>query len=1352
MKIPDHDTARQLATLLLSIFTQMIRITPKYIILLVAFVLLQVRVGLGQCLPPTLVQASSTGIDSIAVQWLYFGDATGWEMELVPRGSTPTLAPTTGVITERQYVFHDLLPATSYTIFIRTVCIDGSMSEWNPVVLRTHIPQPSPCQFELPIKNNNCNQGLEAFQIAVHDTPGLLGDDVFLSSVEIIMEHSWPADIDLRLVSPSGVEVALSQNNGTVTDHYGDVTDTLCEAVTIFSDLACEAIGSSRPPFVGIFTPESPLFGVEDGTPANGIWSLSMCDRSDQDVGTLRYAQLVFEPLLCEIPRDILVKAVDARQVEVVWSSYEGCELTEVELTLQGDPTSIRTTSVPCDQEFVVIDDLEPNTAYDIYVLSNCLAGQKSPLSCPFTFTTACTEVSEVESFDQLTDCTPGCSFDCELSSIWSNSSETDDQDWLLWSRPTSTDDTGPSTGVFGGGSYIYVEASPDICAPQATALLESACVTVTSNAEQCDFSFWYHMYGAETGSLLLLANANEADSWDTIFHESGDQGNAWQNEVVSLQAYDGSAVRFQFVALTGDGSRSDIAIDQLEFRGSIATAAGYRYYQDLDQDGFGNEDFAFDLCTTVAPPSLVDVAGDCVDNNENINPDAEEIECNAIDENCNGFADDSPENNPIQYTATITDELCTTPGSGSVVLEVTAGSGPFSYLWSNDSTGSTLQGLTAGTYQCTIQDSEDCQIVTDAIEVEQVGGVSITLDSLMHASCNGKADGYVAVSAASGSAPYTFLWSDGHQNAEYPNVKAGSYTVWATDAMGCNSDSLEIIVPAEGSIEADISFMVSPSCFGATDGILQADALTGTSPHSYLWSSGEPTKLITSKAAGEYACTITDSEGCLTELTAVLVAPAQLTTTVVSQENVECNGGLTGSITTSVTGGQPPYTFAWSSGQKTDDIFDLEAGQYQLTVTDANACAAMTDTVTITQPTLLQAAVDSALFASCILSSDGYLSVLTEGGSGTYSYFWSAISADSAVVIEATPGTYNVTITDANNCKTTINNYQLAATNLPLTVQTNTVGTNLCANDAEVDIVAITTDGQLPIDYNWSSGQQQLVNSTTDTLPMLPAGIYQVTVTDAEGCIGISTPDTVTAATPLSIAVTVQHNALCYDDTDGMIDIATAGGSPPYNYNWSHGDSTSTTDQLPIGKYEVTITDANECELISQSISVNGPLPFEIEVATTPTGTGSSDGSITLTVNGATSPYSYGWPDGIAVSTANTAVNLDNGEYDITITDANMCDTIITIAVPILSSTNDAETEGIAIYPNPVTDYIHLVSKQAHIIDYDIYDVAGRSVPTKNSSTGSDIEINTEHWLPGIYIIVIHTASSRVTSRIVKT
>ncbi len=1308
----------------------------------------------AQCPPPTLVQVASATNSEISISWLYFGDEDGWEMELVRLGQSPTLNPTTPIIDERQYTFDDLAAATSYTIFIRTVCVDGSRSEWNPVSIRTHIPEPSPCLFTLPLKNNNCNQGLESFDIRVDGVEGQLGVDLFLSSVELILEHTWPADLDIRLSSPSGKEVVLSQNNGTVTDDYGDITGITCASTTMFSDLACEHIDDSRPPFIGSFVPETSLSLLEDETTANGIWKLLICDRSDQDVGFLKYIQLNFEPLLCETPPDILIKSIDANEVEVVWSAYDGCEVTtDIELSYHGDPPgTIRITQVPCNQLSVIIDNLEAGRDYDIYVLSNCSQGNASPLSCPFSFTTACTSVTLEESFDQMDICTAGCAFDCSLSGLWSNIEDIDDQDFIVWDRPTDTEDTGPRVGAFGGGSYIYMESSPDICSPQAIAVLNSECIEINSNAEECDMSFWYHMNGTDIGILALIINSNESNDWDTLFIASGDQGDMWHNTIVSLAAYNSTAAIFQFVGVTASGTRGDIAIDQIEFRGSQSQLGGYTYYQDLDQDGYGNEAFTLNICSTAPSPVFVTNSQDCDDNNDEINPEATEILCNSIDENCNGLDDDNPMGNPIEYTSEVTNDDCAQKGTGSIILEIVAGEPPFTYLWDNGSNTPDLMDIVAGTYQCVITDGEMCSMETEIFTVTEENNIGINISSMVAPSCFGQTDGNLTASAMGGMEPYMYTWSDGFMEAEHPNLAAGSYYVIANDSLGCLSDTFFVTLQADGAIEGDISFMLDIRCHGGGDGILRVDALSGVSPFSYIWETGEDTQQIGNLSSGNYTCTITDAQGCKAIVEAQMLEPTELISSIISQENVLCSGEHTGSIKTNIEGGKAPYSFAWSSGQATDDIFDLTAGDYQLTVTDANACTVVSEQVVISEPTLMEAVVDSALFAKCILSTNGYLSVQTVGGIPNYNYFWSSTDLDSFVLEDISPGIYSVTITDENNCKTTVNNFKLESEALPLEIILTTDGVNLCFNDQNVAIVASTSDAKAPIDYNWSSGNQTVTDHLSDTLTEVSAGRYTITVTDIEGCLGISDTLEIASGDPISVEILEKTNNTCHDDTVGILSVVGHGGASPYMYNWDSGQAGSVIDHLTTGNYIVTIIDNNGCTKVSQSISISSTPLFVIDAVIEPTHADMNIGSITLDILGGTPPYHIIWPDGIATEDNLEATELPAGEYNITISDVNECDTIFLAIVDLSNAVVDPSALDIEISPVPFSDILHLTSYDQVVTSYTIYNISGKKILTSQVLSPSRMtHIDTRSISAGVYFIAVRTPDVQAIFKVVK-
>lgn len=1291
----------------------------------------------GQCSPPTLVQVVESSSEHLILSWLYFDDADGYELELVPLGSSPTLQPTTPLITQKTYSFLDLTPATAYTIFIRTVCTENNVSEWNPVSVRTQIPQPSPCLFTLPIKNNNCSQGLESFDIAVTDTDGILGEDVFLSSVDLILEHTWPADLDIRLVSPSGKETILSQNNGTVTDNFGNISSNDCSEHTRFSDLACIPINHSSPPYLGSILPENPLYQLEDKSSANGIWSLKICDRSIQDIGLLKYFNLNFEPLLCELPRDILVKSINATTVEVVWEPFEGCSGTEIDLSLAGSPQgSINTTIINCETGTITIENLEPGTDYEIYITSNC-SGIQSPSSCPFNFTTACTEVTDVESFDRHELCTSGCSFDCEFVSSWFNTQE-DEQDWIIWHDKTNTDDTGPSEGVFDGGNYLYIESSPDICSPRATARLESSCYEILSNEMHCDFSFWYHMHGEDMGSLSLLAFANESPLADTLFSISGNQEDKWINRIISLDRYAGMAVTFMFVGTTGDGPRSDIALDQIELRGSIIRPEGFVYYQDIDLDGYGNAAFPINICNTNPSPNFVSNSEDCNDNDPSISPLATEIPCNNIDENCNGQDDDNPIGNTLNYEITAINDNCSNKGSGSITLENITGNPPFTFLWNTGDTSNNISNLNAGVYRCSITDGTNCTIETDDIFIGEDSEIDLNLTEILMASCSGKGDGKISVQGLNGLSPYSYNWItlDIINDGIIENITAGIYKVIATDANGCNSDTIEIEVVAQGEIEGDISFQLDVRCHGGNNGILKVDAISGTSPYSFDWNTGDTTSMIEDLTADLYSCTVTDKVGCQAVVFGEISEPDSMVSIIVSQENIDCFGENTGSINTDVIGGFPPYTFAWNTGEQSDDIFDLTKGKYQLTITDANACIVTSDTVTLTEPEELHVSVDSALAAECILSHDGYLSVEVKGGDENYNYFWSTNTQDTFALEGIPAGVYSVTVTDQNNCKATLSNYELNATSRPIAVDLMIAQDNICHNDSIGIIVANISHGHTPIDYNWSAGVNRVNNNLTDSLISLPAGTYKLSVTDAEGCIGVSDTIRLEEIPEIQFEILENIDNICFDDTLGLIEIdVLSGGVPPFQFQWSNGDTITKIENLATDKYKVTITDSNNCSFESQNISINSNPPievtYEIRDATGP----NADGRIELYISGGTPLYSIIWRDNIADANSLIAENLVAGEYQVTIIDNDECEITLDITLDMTNGINQNEF-SFNIHPNPTNSRLYIES-EISLLKIELYDVKGRIIKSFQPDALL-YSIDFQSFQSGVYVVKI--------------
>jgi hypothetical protein len=325
------------------------------------------------------------------------------------------------------------------------------------------------------------------------------------------------------------------------------------------------------------------------------------------------------------------------------------------------------------------------------------------------------------------------------------------------------------------------------------------------------------------------------------------------------------------------------------------------------------------------------------------------------------------------------------------------------------------------------------------------------------------------------------------------------------------------------------------------------------------------------------------------------LLVSSGVAATYVCGTNVSCNGANDGSINLTVTGGADctAYTFNWSNGATTEDVSNLRAGTYSVTVTDANGCST-SSSFTLTEPAQLLSSGVAATYVcghnvSCAGSNDGSINLTVTGGASctAYTYLWSN-GATTEDVSNLTAGNYSVTVTDANGCSTTSNFTLTEPDELrvrSITSATFECGYNISCNGASDGSIDLTPEGGatcVAYTYNWSNG------ATTEDLGGLTAGTYNVTVTDANGC---STTASITLTQPAllqssGIAATYAcgTNVSCNGANDGSINLTATGGADcrAYTFNWSNGATTEDVSNLTAGTYSVTVTDANGCSTTS--------------------------------------------------------------------------------------------------------------------------------------------------------------------------
>lgn len=516
--------------------------------------------------------------------------------------------------------------------------------------------------------------------------------------------------------------------------------------------------------------------------------------------------------------------------------------------------------------------------------------------------------------------------------------------------------------------------------------------------------------------------------------------------------------------------------------------------------------------------------------------------------------------NSPTQISlnTSTSPSSCGTANDGSVDLSVAGGAGGYSYAWSNGATTQDLSGVSEGTYSVTVTDANGCIATTSAV-VGQQSTLSASASS-SDVSCNGSNDGSLSASASGGNAPYTYLWSNGATTANVSNVAAGTYTVVITDVNGCTATaSATVSEPSTLFVNASASNI---GCNGASDGSISSGAQGGTAPYTYLWSNGATTSAIQGLSAGSYTVTVTDANGCTATASANVSEPSALSASTGSSD-VSCNGGNDGSLSVSASGGTAPYSYLWSNGATSANVSGVSAGNYGVTVTDANGCSA-TASANVSEPAALSA-VASATDASCSGVNNGSVDLSVSGGTVGYSFAWSN-GATTEDLSGVGVGSYGVTVTDANGCTATTSASVGAASSLSVSAAKGDVSCN-GGNDGSLS--ASASGGTAPYSYQWSNG------ATSANVSGVSAGTYTVTVTDNAGC---SATTTASVGEPAALSASASATNEGCDENDGTASVAVSGGTAPYSYAWSNGGTTASISGLAAATYTVTVTDANGC------------------------------------------------------------------------------------------------------------------------------------------------------------------------------
>ncbi|HFA47694.1 MAG TPA: HYR domain-containing protein [Bacteroidetes bacterium] len=602
---------------------------------------------------------------------------------------------------------------------------------------------------------------------------------------------------------------------------------------------------------------------------------------------------------------------------------------------------------------------------------------------------------------------------------------------------------------------------------------------------------------------------------------------------------------------------------------------------------------------------------------------------------------------------------------------------------------------------------------------------------------CSGTATLNVPVS----NGGLTYLWENWppeHNQPTIYNLCPGGVAVTVTDAFGCQllaENEVPQATPPELSAAATIE-----TAYNAMDASATVNVTSGAAPFTYHWSNGttetssNPSSTLSGLSEGVYSVEVEDALACIAQQEVVVTSVCTAFDVAFSITDVPCFGGANGSSLAMPSNGTPPFEYAWSNGNSSQLNSSLAAGEYYLTLTDANQCPVV-DTATVSQPEQFLVNI-TAMGESAFNAENGTASATVFGGTPDYSFLWSN-GETTETISGLAPGTYTVTVEDGMGCSTFGTAFISAFTceDFQSVISWENVTCFGFANGTAV--VEVSGETQ-PVTYDWSNGQSgQMIEN-------LPAGDYSVTVMDAVGC---SAELTANVLQPDSLFAQVSAtNITAMGANDGTATAAGMGGTPAYGYEWSNGETTAMITGLAPGTYIVTVTDFNGCEAVNSAEvqGLNCSLQVEIESsdASCPN---VADGSAAIaSVSGAAMPLEYQWSNG---SVEMVAVNLLPATYNVLVTDANGCAVNTSVEIgssddvpPTLQLLDFIEIELIgnsatfepSSADNGSSDNCSLVSFSAPQTNFDCSDIGQNPVMV----TGTDASGNSSNTMVTVVVV----------------
>ena len=580
-------------------------------------------------------------------------------------------------------------------------------------------------------------------------------------------------------------------------------------------------------------------------------------------------------------------------------------------------------------------------------------------------------------------------------------------------------------------------------------------------------------------------------------------------------------------------------------------------------------------------------------------------------------------------------DLSCSDAEDGWINVEVTGGYGNYTYTWSDGSSTQNLENLSEGLYSLVISDEYGCSInIEEELIAPELFEASVVTTNV---SCNNLSDGEAELIISGGIPPYSNVLS------QLSNLAPGTYSEIITDLNGCQIPiEYDITEPDQitvSVIQSDYS-TYGVLCNGSNNGFIDITVEGGTGLYSYSWSNGSNSEDLTGIGPGTYDLIVSDENGC-DESVSITISEPDILSISSTQSNfsgfgISCNGESDGFIDITVSGGTGNYSYAWNNGSISEDLSNINAGTYDVIVTDENGCVVQSSFFIDQPDPLIISSVLSDFTGygiSCYGENNGSIDITVSGGVEPYSYSWNN-GETTQDLVNLSSGTYELTVLDSQNCISSSVQFEIdEPDDIFISYLTSSYnGYGLSASNSSDGFIDITvTGGTGTYTFSWNNGE------TTEDLIDIGEGTYSLIATDSNNCFEELLDFEITAPPPITLSISTPllgwdfengfETNLSYGASDGSIDLNVTGGQPPYIYEWtnSNGEIISNDEDifdLSADTYFVSVTDDNSVTENNPPIVITQPSAFTVNYEIIPPLCGEELAEFTiLEIDGSTDP-----------------------------------------------------------------------------------------------------------------------------------